>query len=72
VNDARAAVTKDQSRVLADHEADGGLGQQLCKIPAANCPNGVYVSTTPQDEATLKNDQFKLQVAQDQLTKDEG
>jgi hypothetical protein len=72
VNDWQAVVKADNSRVVNDLVDDGGLGQRLCAIPSANCPNGVYVSTTTQDEAKLKSDQFKLQVAEDQLTKDEG
>ena len=74
VNDAQAAVNDDHSRLLADAQSDDGLGQIMCNDPTVTprCPNNQYVSTTTQDEAKLKNDQFNLQVAQDQLTKDEG
>lgn len=73
VNDAQAAVNDDHSRLLADAQSDDGLGQIMCNDPTITprCPNNQYVSTTTQDEAKLKSDQFTLQVAEDQLTKDE-
>ena len=66
-------IAKDQTQLQTDANLDGGLGQQFCQNQGmGNCQNGVYVSTTSQDQAKLKRDQFNLQVAQDYLTKAEG
>jgi hypothetical protein len=80
VDSAQAAVTRDQAALNAASELS--TSQAIaCAVNAAptindgttttipGCPSSSAVSNL---QAKLKADQFKLQVAQDQLKKDEG
>jgi hypothetical protein len=71
VNHWQSAVQQDQATLYSDRRAAVADGA-LC-IPGSPT-NGQFCNapSDASDQAKLKSDQFSLQVAQDQLKKDEG
>jgi hypothetical protein len=80
VNQEKAGVSTDQTNIAADKATDLGCAIQGQLSSSLNCP--VYVqprhhlhqdeAQERKDEANLKADKFNLQVAEDQLKKDES
>lgn len=72
VDDAQAAVDQDQQTILRDQQAVFPTQVACQGSTDPSCDPTARASSYAQDEAQLKTDDLKLQVAQDQLKKDEG
>ena len=76
VANAQAEVSTDQTNVAADMPAPADECTALQQAGSSCTPTRHHLNQDEaqeaKDEATLKADEFKLQVAQDQLKKDES
>jgi hypothetical protein len=76
VDAGRAAVTQDQNALQVDEGANTGQGAIDCAAQTTQGVNGLQgecpiLVTIAKEKARLKAATFRLQVAQDQLRRDE-